>query len=162
MVPGKDGLELCRTVRQTPGLASVPVIFLTAKSGEADRVLGLELGADDYIAKPFSPRELVARVKAVLRRFERPLPPSPLKIGEIEIDPSAMTLNGARPSRFPPRPPNFACSTISPATPAASLPAITCSIPSGAILLTSRRVRSMSMCAASAKRSSPIRKIHVI
>lgn len=92
MVPGKDGLELCRTVRQTPGLASVPVIFLTAKSSEADRVLGLELGADDYIAKPFSPRELVARVKAVLRRFERPLPPSPMKIGEIEIDPSAMTL----------------------------------------------------------------------
>ena len=73
MVPGKDGLELCRTVRQTPGLASVPVIFLTAKSSEADRVLGLEIGADDYIPKPFSPRELVARVKAVLRRFERPL-----------------------------------------------------------------------------------------
>jgi DNA-binding response OmpR family regulator len=92
MVPGKDGLELCRTVRQTIGLASVPVIFLTAKSSEADRVLGLEIGADDYIAKPFSPRELVARVKAVLRRFERPLPPSPLKVGEIEIDPSAMTL----------------------------------------------------------------------
>jgi two-component system phosphate regulon response regulator PhoB len=92
MVPGKDGLELCRTVRQTHGLASVPVIFLTAKSSEADRVLGLEIGADDYIAKPFSPRELVARVKAVLRRFERPLPPSPLKVGEIEIDPSAMVL----------------------------------------------------------------------
>ena len=68
MVPGKDGLEICQTIRQTPGLASVPVIFLTAKSSEADRVLGLELGADDYIAKPFSPRELVARVKAVLRR----------------------------------------------------------------------------------------------
>jgi DNA-binding response OmpR family regulator len=92
MVPGKDGLEICRTIRQTPGLASIPVIFLTARSSEADRVLGLELGADDYIPKPFSPRELVARVKAVLRRFERPLPPSPLKVGEIEIDPSAMTL----------------------------------------------------------------------
>ena len=92
MVPGKDGLEICRTIRQTTGLASVPVIFLTAKSSEADRVLGLELGADDYIAKPFSPRELVARVKAVLRRFERPLPPSPMKVGDIEIDPSAMTL----------------------------------------------------------------------
>ncbi len=92
MVPGKDGLELCRTVRQTPGLASVPVIFLTAKSSEADRVLGLELGADDYIAKPFSPRELVARVKAVLRRFERPLPASPFTVGEIIIDPAAMIL----------------------------------------------------------------------
>jgi two-component system phosphate regulon response regulator PhoB len=92
MVPGKDGLEICRTIRQTIGLAAVPVIFLTAKSSEADRVLGLDLGADDYIAKPFSPRELVARVKAVLRRFERPLPPSPLTIGDIAIDPSAMVL----------------------------------------------------------------------
>lgn len=92
MVPGKDGLELCRQIRQTPVLAPTPVIFLTAKSGEADRILGLELGADDYIPKPFSPRELVARVKAVLRRFERPLPQSPIRVGDIEIDPSAMTL----------------------------------------------------------------------
>ena len=92
MVPGGDGLELCRQIRQTPALNSIPVIFLTAKGGEADRVLGLELGADDYISKPFSPREMVARVKAVLRRFERPLAPSPVKIGEVEIDPGAMTL----------------------------------------------------------------------
>jgi len=92
MVPGKDGLELCRQIRQSQSLASVPVIFLTAKSGEADRVLGLELGADDYIPKPFSPRELVARVKAVLRRFERPLIPLPTKVDEIQIDPGAMTL----------------------------------------------------------------------
>ena len=92
MVPGKDGLELCRQIRQIPALAATPVIFLTAKSGEADRILGLELGADDYIPIPFSPRELVARVKAVLRRFERPLSQAPVKIGEIEIDPSAMTL----------------------------------------------------------------------
>lgn len=92
MVPGKDGLELCRQIRQTQSLASTPIIFLTAKSGEADRILGLELGADDYIPKPFSPRELVARVKAVLRRFERPLSQSPIRIGDIEIDPGAMTL----------------------------------------------------------------------
>ena len=92
MVPGGDGLELCRQIRQTPALNSIPVIFLTAKGGEADRVLGLELGADDYISKPFSPREMVARVKAVLRRFERPLAPSPIKIGDVEIDPGAMTL----------------------------------------------------------------------
>ncbi len=90
---GKDGLELCRQIRQIPALAATPVIFLTAKSGEADRILGLELGADDYIPKPFSPRELVARVKAVLRRFERPLSQAPVKVGEIEIDPGAMTLN---------------------------------------------------------------------
>lgn len=92
MVPGKDGLELCRQIRQTQSLASIPVIFLTARSSEADRVLGLELGADDYIPKPFSPRELVARVKAVLRRFERPLEQGPVRVGEIEIDPVAMTL----------------------------------------------------------------------
>ena len=92
MVPGKDGLELCRQIRQTQSLAAIPVIFLTAKNSESDRVLGLELGADDYIPKPFSPRELVARVKAVLRRFERPLAPGPIRVGEIEIDPVAMTL----------------------------------------------------------------------
>jgi DNA-binding response OmpR family regulator len=92
MVPGKDGLDLCRQIRQTQNLAPTPVIFLTAKSSEADRILGLELGGDDYIPKPFSPRELVARVKAVLRRFERPLSQSPVKVGDIEIDPGAMTL----------------------------------------------------------------------
>jgi two-component system phosphate regulon response regulator PhoB len=93
MVPGRDGLDLCREIRQAQPLASVPVIFLTARSGEADRILGLELGADDYIPKPFSPRELVARVKAVLRRFERPMAQSPIRVDEIEIDPSAMTLS---------------------------------------------------------------------
>jgi|SRR5579862_908252 len=92
MVPGRDGLELCRQIRQTQSLAAIPIIFLTAKSSEADRILGLEMGGDDYIPKPFSPRELVARVKAVLRRFERPLSQSPIKVGEIEIDPGAMTL----------------------------------------------------------------------
>ncbi len=92
MVPGKDGLELCRQIRKMPSLAATPIIFLTAKSGEADRILGFELGADDYISKPFSPRELVARVKAVMRRFERPLSQSPLQVGEIEIDRTAMTV----------------------------------------------------------------------
>ncbi len=92
MVPGGDGLEVCRRIRQTAKLASIPVIFLTAKGSETDRVAGLELGADDYITKPFSPRELVARVKAVLRRFERPLAPSIVKVGDLEIDSGAMTL----------------------------------------------------------------------
>ena len=89
MLPGFDGFEVCRRIRHS---SHVPILMLTARSDEVDTVVGLELGADDYIAKPFSPRELVARVKAVLRRFERPLPPSPMKVGEIEIDPSAMTL----------------------------------------------------------------------
>jgi two-component system phosphate regulon response regulator PhoB len=92
MVPGGDGLQLCRKIRETQPIASTPVIFLTAKSGESDRVAGLEMGADDYITKPFSPRELVARVKAVLRRFERPLTPEVVKVGNLEIDNGAMSL----------------------------------------------------------------------
>jgi two-component system phosphate regulon response regulator PhoB len=93
MIPGTDGLELCRRIRQSSAIAMTPVIFLTAKAAESDRVLGFELGADDYITKPFSPREMVARVKAVLRRFERPLAPSVLRTGEIEIDSGAMILS---------------------------------------------------------------------
>jgi len=92
MVPGGDGLELCRKIRGSGRLAGAPVIFLTARTSEMDRVVGLELGADDYVTKPFSPRELVARVKAVLRRFEHPLPPSRTTIGAIVIDGGAMTL----------------------------------------------------------------------
>jgi len=71
MLPDEDGLEVCKRLRADERLKSLPVIFLTAKGGEIDRVLGLELGADDYVVKPFSPRELVARVRAVLRRQER-------------------------------------------------------------------------------------------
>lgn len=93
MVPGGDGFDLCRRIRQNQRLAATPVIFLTARTSEADRVLGLELGADDYVTKPFSPRELVARVKAVLRRFDSPLAPSVTRIGDLEIDTGAMILS---------------------------------------------------------------------
>jgi len=92
MVPGGDGLDLCRRIRRNPALSATPVIFLTARTSESDRVLGLELGADDYVTKPFSPRELVARVKAVLRRFERPTAPTTLEFDQIEIDSGAMQL----------------------------------------------------------------------
>jgi len=68
MLPGRDGWELTRTVRSDPALAATPIIMVTARVEDADRVLGLELGADDYVAKPFNPREIVARVRAVLRR----------------------------------------------------------------------------------------------
>src|SRR5580704_7806368 len=68
MLPGDDGFELCRQIRQSAVLARTPVLFLTARSDEVDRVLGLEIGGDDYMTKPFSPRELLARVKAHLRR----------------------------------------------------------------------------------------------
>jgi DNA-binding response OmpR family regulator len=83
-LPDMDGLEVCRRLRQT---SQVPVIFLTARDGEIDRVLGLELGADDYVTKPFSPAELVARVKAVLRRADGSAPPSEvMQAGNVTID----------------------------------------------------------------------------
>ena len=95
MVPGGDGLDLCRRLRQNPALSVIPIIFLTARAAENDRVLGLDLGADDYITKPFGTRELTARVKAVLRRFERPSSPSTVRFETIEIDASAMQLRVA-------------------------------------------------------------------
>jgi two-component system phosphate regulon response regulator PhoB len=93
MLPGTDGFDLCRQIRQTPSLSSIPIIFLTAKTAEADRVKGLELGGDDYITKPFSPREMVARVRSVLRGLRQPpVAPEVLRIGELEIDASSMTV----------------------------------------------------------------------
>src|SRR6266540_4206642 len=85
-LPGAvDGLEVCRRLRAS---TDVPIIMLTARDGEIDRVLGLELGADDYVTKPFSPRELVARVKAILRRADGAGRRSPavLTTGEVEVD----------------------------------------------------------------------------
>jgi two-component system phosphate regulon response regulator PhoB len=79
MLPEVDGLEVCKRLRREPTTAAVPIIMLTAKAGEIDRVLGLELGADDYVTKPFSPRELVLRVKALLRR-RTPVEPEPENI----------------------------------------------------------------------------------
>jgi len=71
MLPGMNGLEVCRALRADPATAMVPIIMLTARGDEADRIVGLEIGADDYVAKPFSPNELVARVRALLRRVNR-------------------------------------------------------------------------------------------
>ena len=87
MLPGMDGLEVCKELKKEIKTAPIPVIMLTAKSQESDKVLGLELGADDYITKPFSPRELIARIKAVLRRTkEKDKLPEVLKVGELMID----------------------------------------------------------------------------
>ncbi len=89
MLPEIDGLEVCRLIKADPETAAIPVIMLTAKGTEADIVTGLEMGADDYITKPFSPRVLLARVKAVLRRHDVPdqTDTTPLRIHDIEIDP---------------------------------------------------------------------------
>src|SRR5207302_9272599 len=87
MLPGMDGLEICRKLRADPATAITPVIMLTAKAAETDRIVGLELGADDYLTKPFSPKELVARVKALLRRAGAPpLPTKLIRQGNLSID----------------------------------------------------------------------------
>jgi DNA-binding response OmpR family regulator len=89
MLPGVDGLDVCRRLRQESG---VPIIMLTARVEEADRVVGLELGADDYVAKPFSPRELVARVRATLRRANGEVgPATTLRAADVELDTAALT-----------------------------------------------------------------------
>jgi DNA-binding response OmpR family regulator len=89
MLPDVDGFELCRQIRQSSPLARTPILFLTARSDEVDRVLGLEIGGDDYMTKPFSPRELVARVKAHLRREELDAEPPVVDIGLFKLDRSA-------------------------------------------------------------------------
>jgi DNA-binding response OmpR family regulator len=87
MLPGIDGLEVCRQLRSETKTAHIPIIMLTAKSQESDRIVGLELGADDYVTKPFSPRELSARVKAVLRRSSAQISqPSLIRRNELTID----------------------------------------------------------------------------
>jgi phosphate regulon transcriptional regulator PhoB len=89
MLPEIDGFELCRLIRRSEILGRTPVLFLTARSEEVDRVLGLEIGGDDYMTKPFSPRELVARVKAHLRREERDAEPAVVEIGPFRLDRTA-------------------------------------------------------------------------
>src|SRR5262249_24722203 len=97
MLPGIDGLELTRRVRAEPAWARLPMIMLTAKGDEIDRIVGLEMGADDYIAKPFSPKELLARVRAVLRRAQPADDDRALAGGGIILDPARhrVTLDGA-------------------------------------------------------------------
>jgi len=92
MLPGENGLELCKRIRNTETLSRTPVIFVSARISEDDRLLGFEVGADDYMTKPFSPRELVARVEAVLRRSDDLDGASTIRFGRIEIDCAAMIL----------------------------------------------------------------------
>jgi len=97
MLPGLDGLAVCTALRKDASTAGIPIIMLTARADESDRVTGLELGADDYVTKPFSPKELLARVGALLRRVERAArPPSVLRYGPIAIDAErhVVTLDG--------------------------------------------------------------------
>jgi len=94
MLPGKDGLEVCREIRAR---SDVPIIVLTARGEEADRVMGLELGADDYLAKPFSPRELLARIRAIVRRAKGRAGPAKdlVRVGTLVVDPAARSVRRA-------------------------------------------------------------------
>jgi phosphate regulon transcriptional regulator PhoB len=90
MLPKLSGLEICKEVRRDPALNRLPILMLTARGEEADRIVGLELGADDYVTKPFSPRELVARVKALLRRVEPAAAVEKvIEVGQLRIDPAS-------------------------------------------------------------------------
>jgi DNA-binding response OmpR family regulator len=86
MLPEIDGLEICRMLRRDPATARIPIVMLTAKAAEMDRIIGLELGADDYVTKPFSPRELVLRIKNVLQRGRAAAEAEVLKFGDLLID----------------------------------------------------------------------------
>lgn len=94
MLPGASGIELARRIRADPRLKDVPIIMLTARGDERDKVLGLETGADDYITKPFSPRELMARIKAVLRRRAPQMTEDQVEIGGLRLDPMAHRVYG--------------------------------------------------------------------
>ena len=94
MLPQMDGLEVCRALRANDKTAAIPIIMLTARAEESERIVGLEMGADDYLAKPFSPNELVARVRALLRRAQRVAPASgPLTYGSIAVDSERHTVS---------------------------------------------------------------------
>jgi DNA-binding response OmpR family regulator len=97
MLPGIDGLEVCRRIRATPGWSALPIVMLTARGEDVDKIVGLELGADDYLAKPFNPRELLARIRAVLRRGAD-APRAGFTAGALAIDFEAreVTLDGKR------------------------------------------------------------------
>ena len=108
MLPGLDGFEVCRQLRE---VSDVPVVLLTARSGDSDKVVGLDIGADDYIIKPFSPRELMARVRVQLRRRRPPSQDEPVLVADgLMLDPGAVevTLDGDADSDHPGRVPDLA------------------------------------------------------
>ncbi len=97
MLPEMDGLAVTRAVRAEPTLAATPILMLTARVEDVDRIIGLEMGADDYVTKPFNPREVLARVKAILRRIQAPSPAAQpiLRVGDLEIDPTTHAFSQA-------------------------------------------------------------------
>ena len=101
MLPGKSGVQFAKELRANDRTKALPILMLTAKSEESDKVLGLDSGADDYVTKPFSPKELIARVKAILRRQSPIEDTGPLKIGPLKLDPSSHRVLAAWPDSDP-------------------------------------------------------------
>ena len=161
MLPELSGVEVCRIVRAE---SPVPILMLTAKDSEVDKVVGLELGADDYVTKPFSLRELIARIRALLRRTERSVPRSShrpsVDLGEVQVD-----LAGHRVLRdgrmVPVKPKAFELLAFLISTRARSSPATSCSRTSGATTTPANRARSTSTstgCAAGSRRIRAARR----
>jgi two-component system phosphate regulon response regulator PhoB len=98
MLPGLDGFEVCRLLRRDPATSAIPIVFLTARTDELDRIVGFELGAEDYVTKPFSPRELILRIKRVLLRTPAAALPAVFTCGDLTVDlpRHEVTLNGSR------------------------------------------------------------------
>ncbi|EJZ22355.1 PhoB family transcriptional regulator, partial [Rhizobium sp. Pop5] len=109
MLPGVSGIELCRRLRMRPETERLPIIMLTARGEESERVRGLSTGADDYVVKPFSTPELVARVKAMLRRARPEVLSTVLKCGDIELDRETPSRPSQRAAKSASAPPNSAC-----------------------------------------------------
>jgi len=109
MLPGMSGIDLCRRLRNDERYLPIPIIMLTARGEERDKVLGLDTGADDYITKPFSPRELVSRIKAVLRRRAPQMTDEPVEVNGLRLDPLSHRVRGARDGAGTWGRPSFAC-----------------------------------------------------
>ena len=156
MLPDQSGLELTRAVKRNKDTEDLPVIMLTARADEHDKVSGLEGGADDYVTKPFSPRELLARINAVLRRSAPAGSGGTVEAGGLVLDTASHRVT-AGDQTVTLGPPSIACCSSSWSTPNACTRAARCWIASGAATSMSRSARWTSTSAASARRSSPSR-----
>jgi len=158
MLPKLSGLDICREIRKDDSLNRLPILMLTARGDEADRVVGLEMGADDYVTKPFSPRELIARVKALLRRAEPPVDaPRTIEIGKLSIDPASYRVSYSG-KRCRSAPWNSACCTIWPRAQTGSLPATSCWTPFGAPTASSPRAVWTCMFGGFVRKSNRTRR----
>ena len=157
MLPDQSGLELTRAVKRNKDTEDLPVIMLTARADEHDKVSGLEGGADDYVTKPFSPRELLARINAVLRRSAPAGNGGTIEAGGLVLDTREPPGDGRRADRGARARPSIACCSSSWSTPSACTRAARCSIASGAATSMSRSAPWTSTSAACARRWSPSR-----